>query len=86
MMLAAEAAGVADEVLASLDASERPRPWPERAAYNLERMTTHGLRRAAEMEEAVRTLTALGVAPVMTEGTVHRQREMAGPQDERTFA
>lgn len=83
MMLAAEAAGVADEVLASLDASENPRPWPQRAAYNLERMRTHGLRRAAEMEEAAKTLAALGVAPVMTEGTVLRQREMAGSQHER---
>ncbi|MFT4027243.1 MAG: DUF1932 domain-containing protein, partial [Novosphingobium sp.] len=78
MMLAAEAAGVVDEVLASLDASEKAQPWAEKAAYNLERMATHGLRRAAEMEEAAKTLAALGVAPVMTEGTVHRQRDMAG--------
>ncbi len=85
MMLAAEAAGVAEEVLASLDASDRPKPWAEKAAYNLERMTTHGLRRAAEMEEVAKTLTALGVAPVMTEGTVHRQREMAG-KNERNAA
>jgi 3-hydroxyisobutyrate dehydrogenase-like beta-hydroxyacid dehydrogenase len=77
MMAAAERAGVTEEVLASLDASEKPRPWAERAAYNLERMTTHGLRRAAEMEEAAKTLTALGVAPVMTNGTVLRQRAAA---------
>jgi 3-hydroxyisobutyrate dehydrogenase-like beta-hydroxyacid dehydrogenase len=78
MMLAAEAAGVADEVLASLDASERTQGWAERAAYNLERMATHGLRRAAEMEESAKTLEALGVEPVMTKGTVKRQRAMAG--------
>ena len=77
MMLAAEAAGVVDEVLASLDASEKAQGWVERAAYNLERMTTHGVRRAAEMEEAARTLATLGVDPVMTRGTVLRQREMA---------
>lgn len=86
MMLAAEAAGVADEVLASLDASDKPKSWAEKAAYNLERMTTHGLRRAAEMEEVAKTLTALGVAPVMTEGTVHRQREMAGKNHGRNAA
>lgn len=86
MMLAAEAAGVADEVLASLDASEKQKPWAEKAAYNIERMTTHGLRRAAEMEEVAKTLTALGVAPVMTEGTVHRQRDMAGRKNERNAA
>jgi len=74
MMAGAGAAGVVDEVLASLDASERARPWAERAAYNIERMTTHGARRAAEMEEAARTLEALGVEPVMTRGTVVRQR------------
>lgn len=82
MMLAAEAAGVTEEVLASLDASEKARPWGERAGYNLERMTTHGLRRAAEMEEAAKTLTALGVVPVMTDGTVLRQRETAGTSHE----
>lgn len=86
MMLAAQAAGVADEVLASLDTSDQAKPWADKAAYNLERMTTHGLRRAAEMEEVAKTLTALGVAPVMTEGTVHRQREMAGRNSERNTA
>ncbi len=78
MMLGAEAADVTDEVLASLDASEKALPWVERAAYNIERMVTHGLRRAAEMEESAKTLASLGVEPVMTSGTVRRQREMAG--------
>jgi 3-hydroxyisobutyrate dehydrogenase-like beta-hydroxyacid dehydrogenase len=83
MMLGAEAAGVTDEVLASLDASEKARPWAERADYNIERMTTHGLRRAAEMEESAKTLRSLGVDPLMTEGTVLRQRGMAGKTFER---
>ncbi len=72
MIAAANAAGVADEVLASLGGD-----WAAKAAYNLERMTTHGLRRAAEMEESAKTLAALGIDPVMTRGTVVRQREMA---------
>ncbi|MBN8499624.1 MAG: DUF1932 domain-containing protein [Sphingomonadales bacterium] len=80
MMQAAAAAGVADEVLASLDASEKATGWAARAAYNRERMTTHGARRAAEMEEAAKTLLALGVAPVMTRGTVYRQRRAAGKE------
>jgi 3-hydroxyisobutyrate dehydrogenase-like beta-hydroxyacid dehydrogenase len=75
-MLAAEAAGVRDEVLASLDASERARPWDERAAYNLDRMMVHGLRRAAEMEEVVKTLESLGTGSVMARGTVERQRAL----------
>lgn len=78
MMLAAEAAGVTEDVLASLDASEKAQGWTARAAYNLERMATHGLRRAAEMEESAKTLASLGVEPVMTSGTVRRQRDMAG--------
>ena len=77
MMAAAEAAGVVDEVLASLDASNDARTWHERAAYNRERMATHGARRAAEMEQSALTLRALGVVPVMTEGTIQRQRRAA---------
>ena len=78
MILAARAAGVEEEVLASLDASEKPQPWAARAAYNIERMVNHGSRRATEMEESAATLAALGVEPMMTRGTVLRQRGMAG--------
>ncbi|WP_225009329.1 NAD(P)-dependent oxidoreductase [Novosphingobium percolationis] len=78
MMLAANAAGVAEEVLASLEASEKPQSWFARAAYNIERMVTHGARRAAEMEESAKTLSSLGVEPMMTSGTVRRQRVQAG--------
>jgi 3-hydroxyisobutyrate dehydrogenase-like beta-hydroxyacid dehydrogenase len=74
---AAEAAGVFEEVMASLDASEKHAPWAEKVAYNRERMATHGLRRAAEMEESARTLQGLGVEPVMTRGTIRLQREAA---------
>ena len=73
-VLAAEAAGVREEVLASLDASEKLKPWPARADYNLDRMMVHGLRRAAEMEEVVKTLDGLGAGSAMTRGTVERQR------------
>lgn len=78
MMAAADAAGVAAEVLASLDASEKHRPWGERVAYNLERMRTHGQRRAAEMEEVAITLLALGVPPVMSRAAARRQRDAGG--------
>ena len=44
--------------------------------YNLERMASHGERRAAEMEEVADTLRELGVEPLMTSATVKRQREM----------
>lgn len=69
MVLAADAAGVRSEMLASLGAD-----WDTRAAYNIERMTTHGRRRAVEPEEVAETLIALGVEPVLTRATVLRQR------------
>lgn len=72
-MLAADAAGVLDEVLASLDAGPPPPAWAPRADYNLDRMMVHGLRRAAEMEEVVKTLDALGTGAAMTCGTVRLQ-------------
>ncbi len=74
---AADAAGVFEEVMTSLDASEKTIPWAERVAYNRERMETHGLRRAAEMEESAKTLLGLGVDPLMTRGTIERQRQAA---------
>lgn len=70
MVLAASKAGVLDEVLASLDASDKPVGWNVRADYNLDRMLLHGRRRSAEMAEAAEMLRALGIAPMMTENTV----------------
>jgi 3-hydroxyisobutyrate dehydrogenase-like beta-hydroxyacid dehydrogenase len=77
-LLAADAAGVAEEVLASLDASDRAEPWAKRAAYNLDRMIVHGLRRADEMDEAVKTLEDLGVEPALSRAAARRQREIGG--------
>lgn len=74
---AADAAGVFEEVMTSLDASEKDMKWANKVAYNRERMATHGLRRAAEMEESARTLLGLGIEPVMTRGTVQLQRRAA---------
>lgn len=72
-MLAASEAGVLDEVVASLNASWPGADWGRRADYNLDRMMVHGTRRAAEMEEVVRTLDDLGVGSSMSRGTVVRQ-------------
>lgn len=76
MMLAAHAEGVAGDVLASLDTSEKAIPWAERADYNLDRMLVHGRRRSAEMAEAATMLRDLGIEPSMTEGTVRRQQDL----------
>lgn len=75
--LAAARAGVVDEVAASMKNNYPGLDWTKMVPYNLERMASHGERRAAEMEESADTLRELGVEPVMTTATVRRQREMA---------
>lgn len=72
--LAADAAGVADAVRDSLGASWPGTDWAARADYNLDRMMVHGLRRAAEMDEVVKTLDALGTGSAMSRATTERQR------------
>lgn len=74
--LAAERAGLLEDVTASLKNNYPGIDWKETTTYNLERMASHGERRAAEMEESASTLRELGLDPLMTEGTVAHQREM----------
>jgi 3-hydroxyisobutyrate dehydrogenase-like beta-hydroxyacid dehydrogenase len=74
--LAASRAGVIDEVAASMQNNYPGLDWEKMVPYNLERMASHGERRAAEMEEVADTLRELGVEPLMTSATVKRQREM----------
>jgi len=74
--LAAHRAGIGPEVAASLKNNYPTLDWDKVIAYNLERMASHGIRRAEEMEQVAATLRELGVAPLMTEAIVRRQREM----------
>ncbi len=74
--LAAWRAGVLEEVTASLKNNYPGLDWPKMSEYNLERMASHGERRAAEMEESAATLRELGLDPLMVDATVKRQREM----------
>lgn len=74
--LAAARAGIVDAVAQSLKNNYPAIDWPRVVQYNIERMASHGIRRAAEMEEVAATLRELGVAPLMTEATVRRQREL----------
>jgi 3-hydroxyisobutyrate dehydrogenase-like beta-hydroxyacid dehydrogenase len=76
MILAADRAGVTDEVIASLDASWPGADWRARADYALDRMLVHGLRRAEEMRESAQTLRTLGIAPRMTSGTIDWQQAL----------
>ncbi|HEU4661749.1 MAG TPA: DUF1932 domain-containing protein [Pseudolabrys sp.] len=74
--LAASRAGVLDEVTASLKNNYPGVDWAKMSEYNLERMASHGERRAAEMEESALTLRELGLDPLMVEATVKDQRAM----------
>jgi len=74
--LAAREAGLDGNIMASMEASFPGFDWTRRAPYMIERAATHGIRRAAEMEEVAKTLSDLGLSPHMTNGTVKRQREV----------
>lgn len=74
--MAAQRAGIIEEVAASLKNNYPGLDWPKVIDYNLERMASHGIRRADEMEQSAITLTELGIVPLMTSGTVVRQREL----------
>jgi 3-hydroxyisobutyrate dehydrogenase-like beta-hydroxyacid dehydrogenase len=74
--LAASRAGLLEEVTASLKNNYPTLDFTKIADYNIERMASHGERRAAEMEESSVTLRELGLDPLMVDATVKRQREM----------
>lgn len=86
-LLAAQRAGVADAVMTSLAGTYPGIDWPERGAYNLERMLVHGTRRAAEMREVAVTIAGLGIPSRMSAATALWQDQLAdlgldaGPDD-----
>lgn len=71
--LAARKAGVEEEVLEPLDGSFPGWNWAERAAYYLERSTSHGIRRAEEMREVTKTIASLGLKNGMSQATADWQ-------------
>src|SRR6185437_11687307 len=74
--LAAHRYGIVDEVAASLKNNYPTLDWNKVIEYNIERMASHGVRRADEMDQATETLRELGVEPLMAATTSTRQREM----------
>lgn len=75
--LAARKAGVEDEVIGSLEASDPAVNWRERGAYNLERMMVHGARRAAEMREVALTVRDLRLGGEMSAAAADWQDRVA---------
>ena len=74
--LAAQRAGIVEEVAASLKNNYPSLDWGKVIEYNLERMASHGIRRADEMDQVAETLRELGLDPLMASATSARQREL----------
>lgn len=87
-LLAAEASGCYAEILASLSTSYPGLGWPDFVAYQFERTTRHGKRRAAEMEESAATLDALGLNGGLAAGIARVQAAMGavGPEQDSDLA
>ena len=75
-VLAGRRAGVDERVLDSLEATFPGFQWKERAAYMLERIIVHGVRRAAEMREVARTVEELGLPAPMSHAAVQWQAKI----------
>jgi 3-hydroxyisobutyrate dehydrogenase-like beta-hydroxyacid dehydrogenase len=70
--LAARRAGIVDEVAASLKNNYPTLDWNRVIEYNIERMASHGVRRADEMDQVAETLRELGIDPLMASATSTR--------------
>jgi 3-hydroxyisobutyrate dehydrogenase-like beta-hydroxyacid dehydrogenase len=75
-VFAGRKAGVDSTVFASLDETFPGFDWKKRAAYMLERVTTHGVRRAAEMREVALTVDGFGLEGAMSRGAVAWQQRI----------
>ncbi|MGB0844919.1 MAG: DUF1932 domain-containing protein [Alphaproteobacteria bacterium] len=89
-VLTAVEAGVEDQVINSLGSHFPGLDWTKFSAYLMERVATHGVRRAEEMEEVCLTIEGLGLEPMITNGTVKRQRQIGEmklgmPADEGSY-
>lgn len=68
--------GVDDVVLASLEQTYPGFGWDRRTGQMLERVMVHGVRRAAEMDEAARMVDDLGLPSGMASATARWQRQV----------
>jgi 3-hydroxyisobutyrate dehydrogenase-like beta-hydroxyacid dehydrogenase len=73
-VLAGRKAGVIETVLDSLDDTYPGFDWKKRSAYMLERVMTHGVRRASEMREVALTIDLLGLKGEMSRASVGWQQ------------
>jgi 3-hydroxyisobutyrate dehydrogenase-like beta-hydroxyacid dehydrogenase len=76
-MTASAEYGVEDRVLGSLRETWPGIDWQKLAGYMIERVVSHGKRRAAEMREVSETLRSIGMEPTMAAATAARQQWVA---------
>ena len=76
-MTASSEYGVEARVLASLQETFPGIDWEKLAGYMIERVVTHGKRRAAEMREVSATLEGIGLEPTMAAASAERQQWIA---------
>ena len=76
-MVASSEYGVEARVLASLQESFPGIDWEKLAGYMIERVVSHGKRRAAEMREVAATLEGIGLEPLMAAASAARQQWIA---------
>jgi 3-hydroxyisobutyrate dehydrogenase-like beta-hydroxyacid dehydrogenase len=76
-MLAASEYRVEERVLASLKETFPTLDWEKLSGYMIERVVSHGKRRAAEMREVAETLKGIGIEPLMAGATAARQQWLA---------
>lgn len=76
-MLAASEYRVEERVLASLKETFPSLDWEKLSGYMLERVVSHGKRRASEMREVAETLKSMGIEPLMAAATAARQQWLA---------
>jgi len=76
-MVAASEYRVEARVLASLKETFPSLDWEKLSGYMIERVVSHGKRRASEMREVAATLAGIGMEPTMAAATAARQQWLA---------
>jgi 3-hydroxyisobutyrate dehydrogenase-like beta-hydroxyacid dehydrogenase len=76
-MVAASEYKVEERVLASLQETFPSLDWEKLSGYMIERVVSHGKRRASEMREVAETLKGIGMEPLMAAATAARQQWVA---------
>jgi len=76
-MTASSEYGVESHVLASLQETFPGIDWEKLAGCMIERVVSHGKRRAAEMREVAETLEGIGLEPIMAAASAARQQWIA---------